>query len=100
MICERRDVFEIQRVCVCVLCLSKLGKLYNDNNEEDDMNEMEEERLRMKEHVMNEVSDIITERIWKLSLHGPSKSEHWLFNFKFDHGRKDQYTPRAPGQTQ
>lgn len=34
----------------------KLEKVYNPENEEDDMVEMEEERLRMREHVMNEVS--------------------------------------------
>lgn len=33
----------------------KLKKVYNSDNEEDDMVEMEEERLRMREHVMNEV---------------------------------------------
>ena len=30
--------------------------MYNSANEEDDMVQMEEERLRMREHVMNEVS--------------------------------------------
>lgn len=29
--------------------------MYDPTNEEDDMVEMEEERLRMREHVMNEV---------------------------------------------
>lgn len=29
--------------------------MYDPKNEEDDMVEMEEERLRMREHVMNEV---------------------------------------------
>lgn len=38
-------------MCVCV----KLEKVYRPDNEEDDMVEMEEERLRMREHVMNEV---------------------------------------------
>jgi len=33
----------------------KLEKIYDPTNEEDDMVEMEEERLRMREHVMNEV---------------------------------------------
>ncbi|MEQ2215000.1 hypothetical protein XENOCAPTIV_025515 [Xenoophorus captivus] len=32
-----------------------LEKMYDPTNEEDDMVEMEEERLRMREHVMNEV---------------------------------------------
>lgn len=39
-------------MCVCVL---KLEKAYSPDNEEDDMFEMVEERLRMREHVMNEV---------------------------------------------
>ncbi|KAG9352407.1 hypothetical protein JZ751_020821 [Albula glossodonta] len=34
---------------------SQLEKIYDPANEEDDMVEMEEERLRMREHVMNEV---------------------------------------------
>lgn len=38
------DTFEFQ-----------LEKVYDPKNEEDDMVEMEEERLRMREHVMNEV---------------------------------------------
>ncbi|XP_078286871.1 nucleobindin-2-like isoform X2 [Rhinoraja longicauda] len=33
----------------------ELEKVYDPKNEEDDMVEMEEERLRMREHVMNEV---------------------------------------------
>ena len=33
----------------------QLEKIYDPTNEEDDMVEMEEERLRMREHVMNEV---------------------------------------------
>ncbi|XP_056138613.1 nucleobindin-2-like isoform X2 [Lampris incognitus] len=37
------------------LFTKELEKVYNSNNEEDDMNEMEEERMRMREHVMNEV---------------------------------------------
>ncbi|XP_029951561.1 nucleobindin-2-like isoform X2 [Salarias fasciatus] len=37
------------------LFTSELEKVYNPGNEEDDMMEMEEERLRMREHVMNEV---------------------------------------------
>ena len=32
-----------------------MEKVYDPKNEEDDMVEMEEERLRMREHVMNEV---------------------------------------------
>lgn len=35
--------------------LFQLEKVYDPKNEEDDMVEMEEERLRMREHVMNEV---------------------------------------------
>lgn len=34
----------------------QLEKIYDPANEEDDMVEMEEERLRMREHVMNEVN--------------------------------------------
>ncbi|XP_037102839.1 nucleobindin-2-like [Syngnathus acus] len=37
------------------LFTKELEKLYDPTNEEDDMVEMEEERLRMREHVMNEV---------------------------------------------
>ncbi|XP_015239972.1 PREDICTED: nucleobindin-2 [Cyprinodon variegatus] len=37
------------------LFTKELEKVYNPANEEDDMVEMEEERLRMREHVMNEV---------------------------------------------
>ncbi|XP_028651944.1 nucleobindin-2 [Erpetoichthys calabaricus] len=37
------------------LFTKELEKMYDPNNEEDDMVEMEEERLRMREHVMNEV---------------------------------------------
>ncbi|XP_066894242.1 nucleobindin-2 isoform X5 [Kogia breviceps] len=39
-----------------------LEKVYDPKNEEDDMVEMEEERLRMREHVMNEV-DINKDRL-------------------------------------
>lgn len=37
------------------LFTKELEKVYNPENEEDDMVEMEEERLRMREHVMGEV---------------------------------------------
>ncbi|KAM9301853.1 nucleobindin-2 [Gastrophryne carolinensis] len=37
------------------LFTKELEKAYDPKNEEDDMVEMEEERLRMREHVMNEV---------------------------------------------
>ncbi|XP_072298823.1 nucleobindin-1 [Eucyclogobius newberryi] len=37
------------------LFTKELEKVYNPKNEEDDMMEMEEERLRMREHVMNNV---------------------------------------------
>lgn len=37
------------------MCL-QLEKVYDPKNEEDDMMEMEEERLRMREHVMKNVS--------------------------------------------
>lgn len=39
----------------CGFLQFQLEKIYDPNNEEDDMIEMEEERLRMREHVMNEV---------------------------------------------
>lgn len=39
------------------IMIIKLEKIYDPTNEEDDMVEMEEERLRMREHVMNEVKD-------------------------------------------
>lgn len=35
----------------------ELEKVYNPQNAEDDMIEMEEERLRMREHVMNEIDN-------------------------------------------
>lgn len=39
------------------MCVSlQLEKVYDPKNEEDDMMEMEEERLRMREHVMKNVS--------------------------------------------
>lgn len=38
------------------LTLLQLEKVYDPKNEEDDMREMEEERLRMREHVMKNVS--------------------------------------------
>lgn len=37
----------------------KLEKVYRRGNEEDDMVEMEEERLRMREHVMDEVLTVM-----------------------------------------
>ncbi|XP_078405409.1 nucleobindin-2-like isoform X1 [Cetorhinus maximus] len=37
------------------LFTKELEKIYDPNNEEDDMIEMEEERLRMREHVMKEI---------------------------------------------
>uniref|UniRef100_A0A7N4NTZ6 Nucleobindin 2 n=1 Tax=Sarcophilus harrisii TaxID=9305 RepID=A0A7N4NTZ6_SARHA len=39
------------------LFTKELEKVYDPKNEEDDMVEMEEERLRMREHVMNETLD-------------------------------------------
>ncbi|XP_069479874.1 nucleobindin-2 [Ambystoma mexicanum] len=44
------------------LFTKELEKVYDPKNEEDDMVEMEEERLRMREHVMNEV-DINHDRL-------------------------------------
>ncbi|XP_041852677.1 nucleobindin-2-like isoform X1 [Melanotaenia boesemani] len=48
------------------LFTKELEKVYNPQNEEDDMVEMEEERLRMREHVMNEV-DSNKDRLVSLS---------------------------------
>lgn len=48
------------------LFTKELEKVYNPENEEDDMVEMEEERLRMREHVMNEV-DTDKDRLVSLS---------------------------------
>uniref|UniRef100_A0A3Q1B8K2 EF-hand domain-containing protein n=1 Tax=Amphiprion ocellaris TaxID=80972 RepID=A0A3Q1B8K2_AMPOC len=48
------------------LFTKELEKVYNPENEEDDMIEMEEERLRMREHVMNEV-DTNKDRLVSLS---------------------------------
>nr|XP_057932236.1 nucleobindin-2-like [Doryrhamphus excisus] len=48
------------------LFAKELEKVYNPDNEEDDMVEMEEERLRMREHVMNEV-DTNKDRLVSLS---------------------------------
>ncbi|XP_034031717.1 nucleobindin-2-like [Thalassophryne amazonica] len=48
------------------LFTKELEKVYNPNNEEDDMVEMEEERMRMREHVMNEV-DTNKDRLVSLS---------------------------------
>ena len=49
----KEEALKVKCASVCAL---KLEKVYNPENEEDDMVEMEEERLRMREHVMNEVS--------------------------------------------
>ncbi|XP_033826566.1 nucleobindin-1 [Periophthalmus magnuspinnatus] len=47
------------------LFIKELEKVYNPKNEEDDMMEMEEERLRMREHVMNNV-DLNRDRVVSL----------------------------------
>nr|BBB06260.1 nucleobindin 2 peptide [Microhyla ornata] len=47
------------------LFTKELEKAYDPKNEEDDMVEMEEERLRMREHVMNEV-DLNRDRLINL----------------------------------
>ncbi|XP_056273443.1 nucleobindin-2-like [Pseudoliparis swirei] len=47
------------------LFTKELEKVYNPENEEDDMLEMEEERLRMRQHVMSEV-DTNTDRLVSL----------------------------------
>ncbi|XP_066439809.1 nucleobindin-2 isoform X3 [Eleutherodactylus coqui] len=48
------------------LFTKELEKAYSPQNEEDDMVEMEEERLRMREHVMNEV-DVNQDRLINLA---------------------------------
>ncbi|KAM8892908.1 nucleobindin-2-like [Spinachia spinachia] len=48
------------------LFVKELEKVYTPGNEEDDMFEMQEERLRMREHVMNEV-DTDKDRLVSLS---------------------------------
>lgn len=62
----------------------QLEKIYDPTNEEDDMVEMEEERLRMREHVMNEVVMMmpIRAKIEQFSLHEPQE-DHWkkIYNF-------------------
>lgn len=47
------------------LFTKELEKAYDSKNEEDDMVEMEEERLKMREHVMNEV-DVNKDRLLDL----------------------------------
>ncbi|MGH0122632.1 UNVERIFIED_CONTAM: hypothetical protein FKN15_029061 [Acipenser sinensis] len=47
------------------LFTKELEKMYDPKNEEDDMVEMEEERIRMREHVMNEV-DVNKDRLVSL----------------------------------
>lgn len=58
------------RVGLCTDCgplWFQLEKIYDPTNEEDDMVEMEEERLRMREHVMNEVQQAALSNLfsWK-----------------------------------
>lgn len=45
----------LQHLHMHVILSSQLEKVYDPKNEEDDMMEMEEERLRMREHVMKNV---------------------------------------------
>ncbi|XP_040894877.1 nucleobindin-2b isoform X2 [Toxotes jaculatrix] len=60
------------------LFTKELEKVYNPENEEDDMVEMEEERLRMREHVMNEV-DTNKDRLVSLSeFMAATKKEEFL----------------------
>ncbi|XP_078076913.1 nucleobindin-2-like isoform X2 [Mustelus asterias] len=58
------------------LFTKELEKIYDPNNEEDDMVEMEEERLRMREHVMNEI-DSNKDRLVSMDefLHASEKKE-------------------------
>lgn len=44
------------RLFGCIDLFCQLEKVYDPRNEEDDMVEMEEERLRMREHMMKNVS--------------------------------------------
>lgn len=60
------------------LFTKELEKVYNPDNEEDDMIAMEEERLRMREHVMNEV-DTNKDRLVSLSeFMAATKKEEFL----------------------
>lgn len=57
----------------------QLEKVYDPKNEEDDMREMEEERLRMREHVMKNVREDtlgvgVGAWAWQQAQHSPS---HW-----------------------
>ncbi|XP_054898435.1 nucleobindin-2-like isoform X2 [Poeciliopsis prolifica] len=70
------------------LFTKELEKVYNPENEEDDMVEMEEERLRMREHVMNEV-DTNKDRLVSMSefIAATKKTE---FHEKDEWGTLDQ----------
>ncbi|XP_043981223.1 nucleobindin-2-like [Gambusia affinis] len=70
------------------LFTKELEKVYNPKNEEDDMVEMEEERLRMREHVMNEV-DTNKDRLVSMSefIAATKKAE---FHEKDEWGTLDQ----------
>uniref|UniRef100_A0A3B5KZT1 Nucleobindin 2 n=1 Tax=Xiphophorus couchianus TaxID=32473 RepID=A0A3B5KZT1_9TELE len=70
------------------LFTKELEKVYNPENEEDDMVEMEEERLRMREHVMNEV-DTNKDRLVSMSefIAATKKAE---FHEKDEWGTLDQ----------
>lgn len=65
------------------LFTKELEKVYNPNNEEDDMVKMEEERLRMREHVMSEV-DTNKDRL-------VSMSEFLAATKKEDFSEKDEW---------
>lgn len=54
--CHRRRRAVSVTAALRHVSLLQLEKVYDPKNEEDDMMEMEEERLRMREHVMKNVS--------------------------------------------
>ncbi|XP_017288381.1 nucleobindin-2 isoform X2 [Kryptolebias marmoratus] len=84
------------------LFAKELEKVYDPKNEEDDMVEMEEERLRMREHVMNEV-DTNKDRLVSLGefLAATKKEEFLEKNFRSKpllHRGGDEGVRAAAGQ--
>lgn len=61
-----------------------MEKVYDPKNEEDDMVEMEEERLRMREHVMNEVCfkslRYVTVLLWIIHVVAINLTTKWKTN--------------------
>lgn len=60
---------------------SQLEKIYDPANEEDDMVEMEEERLRMREHVMNEVPFFFSSLPFNTSRHSKVQESFYIFEY-------------------